>query len=353
MSLADLWFWLVCVLWTGYFVLEGFDFGVGMLLPLLADSDADQDTMFETIGPVWDGNEVWLITAIGATFAAFPVWYATMFSSFYILLLLLLLVLLLRMVSFDWRERVSSPRARVGWTWANTLGSTAAPLLWGIAFANLLHGVPIASDQDYAGNFGDLFSVYTVLAGVALVVLFGFHGAVFLGLRTTGELRKRARLAAWPLGLLAAVMAVTFLVWTLVVAHDTNERGYVPGAISAAIAAAAMLAAILWARAGHEPRAFAATTLAVVATIATLFISLFPRVMVSDPTFANSLTVDTASSAHYTLQVITIATAVLLPLVLLYQTWTYHVFRARVGGLQPPGSPLDIIAKPAGEQPRP
>jgi cytochrome bd ubiquinol oxidase subunit II len=351
MSLPDLWFFLICVLWTGYFVLEGFDFGVGMLLRVLGRDDADRDALVETIGPFWDGNEVWLITAVGATFAAFPVWYATMFSGFYILFLLLLFVLILRGVSFEWRERVNSPRARVGWTWANTLASVAAPLLWGIVFANLLHGVPINGSQDYAGNFGDLFSGYTVLAGVALVVLFAFHGSVFLGLRTTGDLRRRARELTWPLGLVSAIVVAAFLIWSVVIAHDTNERGYAAPAIAAAIALVALLAGIAWARRGRETRAFVATSLGVAATIVTVFVSLFPRVMVSSPTFANSLTVDNASSAHYTLQVITIATAVLLPLILLYQSWTYRVFRARIEG-RDPGSPIDVLGpKRSGDAP--
>src|SRR5215471_7633710 len=169
MTLADLWFILITVLWSGYFVLEGFDFGVGMLLPFLPRSDADRTAMFESIGPIWDGNEVWLVTAGGATFAAFPAWYATMFSGFYLALLLLLFFLIIRVVSFEWREKSESPRWRATWSWANAVGSFGASLIWGIALANLLYGVPINSSGDFTGSFWDLFSVYTVLAGVTVV----------------------------------------------------------------------------------------------------------------------------------------------------------------------------------------
>ena len=193
MTLEIAWFCLLGFLWTAYFVTEGFDFGVGMLLPVLGKKEADRRTMFESIGPVWDGNEVWLVIAGGATFAAFPVWYATMFSGFYLALLLILVLLIVRVVSFEWREKADSPRWKSFWAWMNTIGSVGAPLLWGIALASLLHGVPIASDQSFAGDFGDLFSGYTILAGIAVCLLFALHGAVYLTLRTLGDLRVRAQ----------------------------------------------------------------------------------------------------------------------------------------------------------------
>ena len=196
MGLEITWFCLLCVLWTGYFVLEGFDFGVGMLLPVVGRNQADRTTMLESIGPVWDGNEVWLVVAGGATFAAFPVWYATMFSGFYLAFLLILVLLIVRVVSFEWREKAESPRWKAAWAWVNTIASVGAPLLWGIALSSLLHGVPIGSDQNFAGDFGDLFSGYTVLAGIAVCLLFAAHGAVFLRLRMVGDLYARARRAA-------------------------------------------------------------------------------------------------------------------------------------------------------------
>jgi cytochrome d ubiquinol oxidase subunit II len=347
MTLEILWFCLLAFFWTGYFVLEGFDFGVGMLLPVLGRSHADRRTMFQTIGPVWDGNEVWLVIAGGATFAAFPVWYATMFSGFYLALLLILALLIVRVLSFEWREKAEGSRWRSFWTWMNTVGSIGAPFLWGIALASLLHGVPIASDQSYAGDFGDLFSVYTVLAGIAVCLLFALHGAVFLTLRTLGDLRERALRTAARLAPVAAVVGAAFLVWTLVVAGDVNDKGLFPGIVPAAVAAIAAVAAVVLTRAADERWAFAATATAIGAVVVTLFVSLYPRVMVSDPDFGNSLTVENASSAHYSLTVMTVVAVVLLPVVLLYQAWTYHVFRARLGG-EELGSPVDLLAPKSG-----
>jgi cytochrome bd ubiquinol oxidase subunit II len=347
MTLEILWFCLLAFFWTGYFVLEGFDFGVGMLLPVLGRSEADRRTMFESIGPLWDGNEVWLVIAGGATFAAFPVWYATMFSGFYLALLLILALLIVRVLSFEWREKAGSPRWKALWAWLNTIGSVGAPLLWGIALASLLHGVPIASDQTFAGGFGDLFSGYTVLAGIAVCLLFALHGAVFLTLRTLGDLRERARRSAARLAPVAAVVGAAFLVWTLVVAGHVNDKGLFPGILPAAVAAVAAVAAIFLVRGASERRAFAATAVTIVGVVVTLFVSLYPRVMVSNPEFANSLTIDNASSAHYSLTVMTVVAAVLLPVVLLYEAWTYHVFRARLGG-EEAGRPIDLLARKTG-----
>src|SRR6185295_19158777 len=192
MDLETIWFVLIAVLWSGYFVLEGFDFGVGMLLAFLPRGERERSTMFESIGPVWDGNEVWLVVAAGATFAAFPAWYGTMFSGFYLALLLILVLLIVRVISFEWREKSESPRWRTTWQWAKTVGSTGAAFIWGVALANLVHGVPLNSKGDFAGDFLDIFSVYTVLAGLAVVAVFALHGAIYLTLRTSGALCERA-----------------------------------------------------------------------------------------------------------------------------------------------------------------
>jgi cytochrome bd ubiquinol oxidase subunit II len=347
MTLEILWFCLLALFWTAYFVFEGFDFGVGMLLPVLGRSERDRRTMLETIAPLWDGNEVWLVIAGGATFAAFPVWYATMFSGFYLALLLVLAFLIVRVLSFEWRGKAESPRWRGTWAWLNTIASFGAPFVWGVALASLLHGVPIASDQTYAGDFADLFSVYSVLAGIAVCLLFALHGAVFLTLRTLGDLRERAQHAATRLAPAAALVGAVFLVWTLVVASDMNDKGVFPGIVPVAIAAVAAVAAVLLVRAGNERWAFAATATTIAAAVVTLFVSLYPRVLVSDPEFANSLTVENASSSHYSLVVMTVVAAVLLPVVLLYQAWTYHVFRARLGG-EEAGTPVDLLAPKSG-----
>ena len=224
MDLQVLWFCLVGFFFAGYFVLEGFDFGVGLLLPFLPRNEEERSTMFRTIGPVWDGNEVWLVVAGGAMFAAFPAWYATMFSGFYIALLLLLAFLIVRVVSFEWRERHEDSRWLGLWAWANTIGSLGAALIWGVAFSNLLYGVPINSSGDFDGTFWDLFNLYTLLGGVAVVLLFAFHGATYLTLRTTGELCRRAAAAAGRLSVAAAVVGAGYLIWTVAVAVDRNDK---------------------------------------------------------------------------------------------------------------------------------
>jgi cytochrome bd ubiquinol oxidase subunit II len=332
MDLQNLWFVLIVVLWSGYFLLEGFDFGVGMLLPFLPRDDEQRDAMFASIGPVWDGNEVWLVTAGAATFAAFPAWYATMFSGLYIALLAVLFFLMIRVVSFEWRTKSTSPRWRRVWLWANAIGSFGASLIWGIGLANLLYGTPINSHGDFDGTFWDLFNAYTVLAGVAVVAVFAFHGATYLTLRTQGDLLDRAGAASRRLSIVAAALGSVFLIWTVVVAVDRNDKSVFPPVLPAAIGIAAFLLALVFAHRRSQIAAFAMTGLGTIAVVATLFTSLFPRVMVSSTDFANSLTVESAASAHYTLAVMSVVALIFVPLILLYQGWTYHVFRARVGG---------------------
>ena len=343
MDLETLWFCLIAILWAGYFLLEGFDFGVGMLLPFLPRGEEDRQTMLRAIGPVWDGNEVWLIVAGGATFAAFPAWYATMFSGFYVALLLVLVFLIVRVVSFEWRSKSETPGWRSLWTWANTIGSAGAALVWGVGLSCLVYGVPIDSDGDYAGDFWDLFNAYTVFAGVTVVLLFAFHGATFLTLRTVGELRDRAEHAARRLALPAAVLAAAFLVWTVVVAMDKNDKELFPPVLPAALGIVALGLAVVFLFAGRTGRAFAMTGLATVSVVATLFVSLYPRVMVSNPDFANSLTVDDAASSHYALAVMSVVALIFVPVVLAYQGWTYYVFRRRVGGETPAPPPPEEV----------
>ena len=338
MDLETFWFCLIVVVWAMYFLLEGFDFGVGMLLPFVPRSDEERSHALRTIGPVWDGNEVWLVVAGGATFAAFPAWYATMFSGFYLALLLILVCLIVRVVSFEWRAKSETPGWRATWTWANTIGSFGASLLWGIGLSCLLYGVPIDSDGDFTGNLLDLFSPYSVFAGVAVVALFAFHGATFLTLRTTGELRARAESVARRLAIPGAVLAATYLVWTVVIAMDRNDKDLFPPALPAAFGIVALALAVVFVLTGSYGRAFATTALAATSLVATLFVSLYPRVMVSSTDFENSLTVDGAASSHYALQVMSVVALIFVPLVLLYQGWTYYVFRTRVGS-----EPVDAV----------
>jgi cytochrome bd ubiquinol oxidase subunit II len=347
MDLQILWFCLIAFLWSAYFLLEGFDFGVGMLLPFLPRDEQERGEMFETIGPVWDGNEVWLVIAGGATFAAFPAWYGAMFSGLYLALLLVLFFLIIRVVSFEWREKSESPRWRAVWMWANTVGSFGAALIWGIGLSNLLYGLPLNSNGDFTGTFWDLFHGYTVLGGVTLVLLFAFHGSTYLTIRTLGDLCARATMAARRLSVVAALAVAGFLSWTVAVAVDRNDKSVFPPVLPAALAIAAVVLALVFVALKRSGWAFAATAVATVAWVATMFTSLYPRVMVSSPNFANSLTVDNASSAHYTLAVMSVVALIFVPLVLLYQGWTYHVFRARVGGKEVQVPPL-VPAPPAG-----
>ena len=259
MGLEEFWFVLIAVLWGGYFLLEGFDFGVGMLLPVLPRDERERGLMFESIGPVWDGNEVWLVVAGGATFAAFPAWYATMFSGFYIALLLILVLLIVRVVSFEWREKHDTRRWRATWMWANTIGSAGAAFIWGVALANLVHGVPLDSSHVFTGDFLDLFSAYTVLAGLAVVAIFAAHGATYLTLRMSGDFCERAAATARRLSVPAALLGIAIVAWTVVVAHDRNSRGILPTAVPAALTALALLLAALLTRARRSGWAFAAT----------------------------------------------------------------------------------------------
>src|SRR5262245_3956885 len=347
MSLQILWFVIVAFFWAGYFVLEGFDFGVGMLLPFVPRGEDDRRTMLHSIGPVWDGNEVWLVVAGGATFAAFPGWYASMFSGFYLALLLVLVFLIVRVLSFEWRTKSTTPRWRAVWTWANTIGSTGASFVWGVGLSALLAGVPLDSNGDFTGTFWDLFSPYTVVAGLAVVVLFAFHGATFLSLRTVGGLRARATAASIRLAIPAGAFAAGVIVWTVAIGIDRNDKELLPPALPAALGLVALAAAVVLVR-RRSGWTFAATGLGVALLVATLFTSLYPRAMVSDPNFGNSLTVDNASSAHYTLAVMTVVALVVTPVVLRYQRWTYRVFRHRLGGGDAAASPPLLEAEPLG-----
>jgi cytochrome bd ubiquinol oxidase subunit II len=347
MDLQLFWFAAIAFFWAGYFVLEGFDFGVGILLPFVGRDDEERHELLETIGPVWDGNEVWLVVAAGATFAAFPSWYGTMFSGFYLALLLVLVLLIVRVISFEWRNKSEAAGWQRMWLGANVVGSIGAPFLWGIALANLLRGVPLDSDGHFAGSFWDLFSPYTVFAGLVAVALFAFHGAIFLTLQAAGAAGLRAAATARRLSIPAAFGATAFVLWTVSVAVDRNDKDVFPPLLPALLAIAALVGAVAFTRAGRPGRAFAMTAVGIASVVATLFTSLYPRVLVSTPNFANSLTVDGASSSHYALGVMTVAALILTPLILLYQGWTYHVFRARLGGGEE-SSPADLIPRETG-----
>ncbi|TCK22339.1 cytochrome d ubiquinol oxidase subunit II [Pseudonocardia endophytica] len=324
MSLNDVWFLLIAVLWTGYFVLDGFDFGVGMLLPAVARDETDRRVALGTIGPVWDGNEVWLIVAGGATFAAFPEWYASLFSGFYLALLLVLVALILRGIALEYRNKIDDGRWRRVWD-RILVGSSVAPaLLFGVAFANLARGVPLDADHEYTGTLLTLLNPYALLGGVTLVALFALHGAVFLALKTSGDVRVRARTAAIRAGVAVVPLGGAFLLWTAL--------GYGPSwlLVPVVIAAAALVVATVLAGRDRDGWAFTATVAAIVAVVVTLFGSLYPDVMPSSTDPAHSLTVTNAASTPYTLTIMTWVAAVFTPIVLAYQAWTFWVFRRRL-----------------------
>jgi len=339
--LSDLWFLAIAVLWAGYFMLEGFDFGVGILLPVLGRGDAGRRVMINAIGPVWDGNEVWLLTAGGATFAAFPAWYASMFSAFYLPLLIVLVALIIRGVAFEFRGKRESGRWRTGWDTALFVGSLLPAVLWGVAFGNVLRGIPLNAAHDYTGNFFTFLNGYALLGGLATLVLFTLHGTVFLALKTTGELRERAAALAWKLGVAAVLAGGGFLAWTEASYRAPGHAG-TTGAASAALAALAALAlagGLAASRAGREGYAFAGTAVAIVAVTGALFAALYPRVLPSSVSAAYDLTTANAASAAKTLMVMTVVAAIFLPFVLAYQGWTYWVFRKRIGAApQPPAT---------------
>ena len=329
MALTDVWFLLIAILWTGYFVLEGFDFGVGMLLPLVGRTDTDRRVAINTIGPIWDGNEVWLLVAGGATFAAFPEWYASLFSGFYLALLLILVALIVRGLAFEYRGKIDSDRWRRNWDRAIVFGSVVPSLLWGVAFANIVAGVPLDADHEFTGTLFTLLNPYALLGGLAMLTVFAFHGAVFLALKTTGPVRERAAGIAARAGLAALVLGGLFLVWTFL-AHD---RFWTLAPVL--VAAAALVGALLANARRREGWAFALTALGIVAVAITLFGSLYPDVLPSSTAPANSLTTTNAASTPYTLMIMTWVAVVFTPLVLLYQGWALWVFRRRI-------SPADI-----------
>jgi cytochrome d ubiquinol oxidase subunit II len=328
LNLETLWFALIAVLWTGYFFLEGFDFGVGILLPVLGKDDVDRRVMVNTIGPVWDGNEVWLIVAGGATFAAFPEWYATLFSGFYLALFLILIALIFRGVAFEFRGKDPRPEWKARWDLAIFWGSLLPAVLWGVAFGNIVRGTPIDANGEWAGSFFDLLNPFALLTGVASLVLFTLHGAVFLTLKTHGDIQERARrtakLLAWP----ATALVFAFLAWLYLDARDVEHivPGIVPVVAFVAVGAVEWLLREKW-----DGWAFGLTGLAIAGITATMFFRLYPAVMPSSIDPAYDLTIWNAASTHYTLKVLTIVAAIFTPLVLAYQAWTYWVFRKRIG----------------------
>jgi cytochrome d ubiquinol oxidase subunit II len=341
MGLIPFWYIIIAILWTGFFILEGFDFGVGMLHAVIGTDEAGRRAAINTIGPLWDGNEVWLIVAGAGMFAAFPGWYATMFSAYNLALVLLLAALIVRGVAFEYRGKRDAARWRRTWDVLLTTGSLLAPLLIGVALAGLLHGLPINSAQNYTGSFWDLLQPYALFTGVLVCLL---HGATFLCLKTTGDMRERSWQAARRVAPFPGAAVIGFIIWTHVTAGTTFFLNVIE-----LLAVLAVLAAVWLVYEHREGFAFAATTVTIASCILAIFTDLYPNVMVSSTNPAYNLTVHNTASGGYSLKVMTVVVVILLPVVLAYQTWTYYVFRRRVSRqeFQPPAPPPETTPEPA------
>ena len=344
MSLNTFWFILIAVLWIGYFILEGFDFGVGMLLKTVAKTQAERRAVITTLGPLWDGNEVWLLVAGGATFAAFPEWYATLFSGFYLPLFLILVSLIVRGVSFEYRSKYGRTDWRSRWDWAIVISSAVPALLWGVAFSNIVEGVPLEKSSagviEYAGGFFNLLNPFALIGGLVTLSVFATHGAIFLSLKTDGVIRDRANALVLKLGAVATDLTVTFLIWTLIlVKFDTVVT------ILAVAVAFSWLTALGANLKGREGYSFIFSSLTLGLTVVTLFSALYPNVMPSSLSPEATLDIFNASSTPYTLKVMTYVAVALTPIVLVYQGWTYWVFRKRVSADQISSPEIGVLDK--------
>lgn len=329
MQLSELWFLLIGVLFVGFMFLEGFDFGVGMGAKFLAKDDEDNRLLNKAIGPTWAGNEVWLITAIGAMFAAFPHWYATLFSGYYLLFLLLVIALMGRGVSLEVRGRGESKRWRNAWDWAMFAGSILPPFLLGIVFTSLIKGLPIDADMNMYAGFFDVVNVYTIVGGLLFVVLSYLHGLTFLTLKTTGDLHRRAQGQAQKMYALTGLLLIAFIALTVVHTDAFTEKGVflIPMYVLVVILYGVLLPLI---RKGKEGLSFTMTGFVLIIVTASFFIALFPNVMVSSLGAAQNISVYTAASGDYSLKLMTIVAATMLPIILGYTLWSYYVFRKRV-----------------------
>ncbi len=348
--LSILWFVLIAVLWTMYLVLEGFDFGVGMLLPFVAKTDKERTQVVRTIGPHWDGNEVWLLTAGGAMFAAFPAWYATMFSGMYVALFLVLVLLIVRVTAIEWRSKLRSEKWRHTWDRFQTIASYGVPLILGVAFANLVQGmqiealnrltgdvVPVEQMAAVAGDgttvylltggFLSLFTPFTILGGVMLLMVCMAHGAQYLSLKTTGEVEEKTHALAAKLAPIATVLAAVWVIWGQL-AYSNNVLSWIP----LVIAAVGLIASSAYSQMSlrFEGKAFAASSIAIAGAVAWIFSAMAPDVMKSAINPAYSLTIPLASSTSGTLTVMTVAAVIMVPIILAYTAWSYWVFRGRV-----------------------
>jgi cytochrome d ubiquinol oxidase subunit II len=334
MDLATLWFWIVALFFVGYFVLDGFDFGVGMSLPFLGKDEVSRRQVINTIGPIWDLNETWVIVAGACLFASFPEWYASLFSGFYLPLLVILLALILRGVSFEYRHQRDDPRWKRRFDTMIVIGSAVPAFLWGVAFGNIVQGVALDAHHVFRGTVFDLLNPYGLLVGVTTLLLFFLHGLHFVALKTDGPVRERARRLVRRAFAPALIAAAATVVWTIMIAASRPS----PAGSSSlwaviafgAVAAVALIVSMIFSRRGSDGWTFAAGAVVIFSAVLMLFSALFPNVLPSTTDPANSLTIANASSTPYTLQIMSWTALIAMPLVLAYQAWTYWVFRKRV-----------------------
>ena len=328
MELNVLWFILIGVLFAGFFILEGFDYGVGILLPFAGKNDTERRVILNTIGPFWDGNEVWLLTAGGAIFAAFPNWYATLFSGFYLAFFLILLGLIVRGVAIDFRSKVDSPTWRKTWDGLFFIGSLLPALLFGVAVSNFLTGVPIDANMEFVGNLFTLITPYTLLGGIVFVLVFAFHGSLFLSLKSgVDELTARVKDYSVKIGLAMLVVTVAWVIYGALITGILNS---VIAVVAVALAALCLIIAVALQWKGRSGLAFAASIAAILFVTVMVFATMFPNVLISTLNPLWSLTIYNASSSPYTLKIMTIVALTLVPVVLCYQAWTFWMFRKRV-----------------------
>lgn len=329
MDLNQLWFLLIAVLFVGFFVLEGFDFGVGTVAKFLGKDDVERRVYISAIGPYWDANEVWLITAGGAMFAAFPHWYATMFSGFYIPLVFMLIVLILRGVGFEFRGQLENMKWRKTWDWSIFVGSAIPPILWGVVLANFMIGMPIDADMEMQSGFLFFLNPFALLGGIMFLSLTTTHGLQFLTLRTTGELQERARKVGKAIAPVTLVLVLGFALWAMIKTDIFVYHG-TAWIILPILAWIALLLSTIFNVRKQDKIAFTLTSVTIILLISSVFIGMYPRVLISSIADANSLTIYDAASGAYTLKLMTYFSLTLLPFVLGYTAWSYYVFRKRV-----------------------
>jgi len=330
MDLNIFWFLLIAFLYIGFFILEGFDFGVGILLPFLGKNDTERRVLINSIGPHWDGNEVWLITAGAATFAAFPHWYATMFSGFYPALLLLLFALILRGIAIEFRSKHESQVWRNTWDWGIFSGSMLSALILGVAFANLAKGIPVDSTKTYTGSLWTLLNPYGLIGGLVTIAGFALIGAIFLSLKTSDQLIERTNIAARKLWWLTVILTIILLVATFIYTDIKTHAGFLISVIIVILLCSLLLVSYSLNR-HRNGWAFCMMGLYIALLLVSCFWIMYPRVIISslDPAF--SLTIYNASSSPYTLKIMTIIALIFVPIVLVYQGWSYWIFRKRIG----------------------